>query len=114
MIPVHAYSNSQVAVYGLGRTGLSAIRSLIAGGASVVAWDDSEAALESASNAGAMVMHPSGWNWLSLACLVLSPGVPLTHPEPHRVVRMAQKAGVAIVGDTELFAQAILDTQEEV
>lgn len=113
MIPVRRYSGNQVAVYGLGRTGLSAIRSLIAGGASVVAWDDSEDAAQAASSVGAMIMHPSGWNWLSLSVLILSPGVPLTHPEPHVVLKMAQDAGVEIVGDTELFAQALEDSDTE-
>jgi len=35
--------------------------------------------------------------------LILAPGVPLTHPEPHWTVRRAQAAGVEIIGDTELF-----------
>ncbi|TNE58572.1 MAG: UDP-N-acetylmuramoyl-L-alanine--D-glutamate ligase [Alphaproteobacteria bacterium] len=109
MIP-QRYEGKQIAVYGLGRTGLSAIRALVAGGAGVVAWDDNETAAEQASAAGAVVMHPSGWNWLALTALVLSPGVPLTHPEPHAVVQMAKAAGVEIIGDTELFAQALADS----
>jgi UDP-N-acetylmuramoylalanine--D-glutamate ligase len=113
VIPVYTYSGQHVAVYGLGRTGMSAIRSLVAGGASVVAWDDSDAACEAGRDAGALIMHPSGWNWLSLAGLVLSPGVPLTHPEPHGVVGMAQGAGVEILGDTELFARAIAESDTE-
>jgi UDP-N-acetylmuramoylalanine--D-glutamate ligase len=35
--------------------------------------------------------------------LVLAPGVPLTHPEPHWTVRKAQAAGIEIIGDIELF-----------
>ncbi|TNE42135.1 MAG: UDP-N-acetylmuramoyl-L-alanine--D-glutamate ligase [Alphaproteobacteria bacterium] len=113
MIIPRRYEGKQIAVYGLGRTGLSAIRSLVAGGASVVAWDDNEAAAEQASAAGALVMHPSGWNWLALTALVLSPGVPLTHPEPHDVVRMAKDANVDVIGDTELFAQALEDSGKD-
>ncbi|MEO8668932.1 MAG: UDP-N-acetylmuramoyl-L-alanine--D-glutamate ligase, partial [Bauldia sp.] len=43
--------------------------------------------------------------WLSFACLVLAPGVPLTHPEPHWTVRRAEVAGVEIIGDIELFCR---------
>jgi UDP-N-acetylmuramoylalanine--D-glutamate ligase len=38
---------------------------------------------------------------------MLSPGVPLTHPEPHWTVRMARQAGVEILGDIELFARTV-------
>ncbi|MCD8497681.1 MAG: UDP-N-acetylmuramoyl-L-alanine--D-glutamate ligase [Alphaproteobacteria bacterium] len=36
-------------------------------------------------------------------CLVLAPGVPLTHPEPHPVVNAAKAAGVEILSDIELL-----------
>ena len=36
---------------------------------------------------------------------MLAPGVPLTHPKPHWTVERAKAAGVAIVGDIELFAR---------
>jgi UDP-N-acetylmuramoylalanine--D-glutamate ligase len=42
-----------------------------------------------------------------LKALVLSPGVPLTHPAPHDVVVRARAAGVEIIGDIELFAREI-------
>ncbi len=113
MITSNEYSGKYVAVYGLGRTGLSAIRSLKEGGADIVAWDDSDEACQSAGDAGALIMHPSGWNWLSLSALVLSPGVPLTHPEPHSVVTMARDAGVPVIGDTELFAKAVEQQAED-
>ena len=36
---------------------------------------------------------------------MLAPGVPLTHPKPHWTVGLADKAGVPIVGDIELFVR---------
>ena len=42
-------------------------------------------------------------DWGGIAALVLAPGVPLTHPEPHWVVKAARAAGVEIIGDVELF-----------
>jgi UDP-N-acetylmuramoylalanine--D-glutamate ligase len=44
-------------------------------------------------------------DWSKIAALVLAPGVPLTHPEPHWIVALAQKAGVAVIGDIELFCR---------
>jgi UDP-N-acetylmuramoylalanine--D-glutamate ligase len=45
--------------------------------------------------------------WSRFDALMLSPGVPLTHPEPHWTVRMARQAGVEILGDIELFARTV-------
>ncbi|MBM3565808.1 MAG: UDP-N-acetylmuramoyl-L-alanine--D-glutamate ligase, partial [Alphaproteobacteria bacterium] len=42
-----------------------------------------------------------------LTSLVLSPGVPLHHPQPHRVVEMARKAGCEVIGDIELLARTM-------
>ena len=44
----------------------------------------------------------AGADWSRFAALVLAPGVPLTHPEPHWAVRKARAAGVEIIGDIEL------------
>ena len=38
---------------------------------------------------------------------MLSPGVPLTHPQPHWTVTMAREAGVEVLGDIELFARTV-------
>ena len=44
------------------------------------------------------------------SALVLSPGVPLTHPEPHWTVRKAKAAGIEVIGDTEVFQRQIAGT----
>jgi UDP-N-acetylmuramoylalanine--D-glutamate ligase len=44
-------------------------------------------------------------DWSSFAAFVLSPGVPLTHPQPHWTVDLAHAAGVEIIGDVELFVR---------
>ncbi|MDQ7077663.1 MAG: NAD(P)-dependent oxidoreductase [Robiginitomaculum sp.] len=42
MIAAIGFKDKTVAVMGLGRTGLSAAKSLLAGGAKVIVWDDNE------------------------------------------------------------------------
>lgn len=107
MIPVTEYAGRDVAVFGLGRTGLSAARALVAGGARVHAWDDNEATRENAVAAGITLSDINKRDWQTFAALVLSPGVPYRFPQPHRIVRMAESVGVPVVGDMELFARAV-------
>ncbi|HXF54231.1 MAG TPA: UDP-N-acetylmuramoyl-L-alanine--D-glutamate ligase [Hyphomicrobiaceae bacterium] len=105
MIPVTSFGRRTVAVFGLGRSGLSAARALLAGGAAVAAWDDSEGRRKEAAAAGIPLLDLAGADWGGFAALVLSPGVPLTHPEPHWVVKQARAAGVEVIGDVELFCR---------
>ena len=107
MIPSRAFANRTVAVFGLARTGLGAVRSLVAGGTRVIAWDDNSTARDLGGQEGAEIMPWREWPWESIAALVLSPGVPLTHPVPHGVVVHANQAKVPVIGDVELFAREI-------
>jgi UDP-N-acetylmuramoylalanine--D-glutamate ligase len=105
MIPCTAFAGKKVAVFGLGGSGLASARALIAGGAEVVAFDDSAAALKKAEEAGVSVADLHALDWSGLAALVLAPGVSLTHPAPHWSVVLARAAGVEVIGDIELFCR---------
>ena len=107
MIPVRGFEGKRIAVFGLGRTGLTAARALVAGGAEVVLWDEKAASRAAAAAEGFTVEDLQAADWSGFAALMLSPGVPLTHPEPHWTVRKARAAGVEIVGDIELFARTV-------
>jgi UDP-N-acetylmuramoylalanine--D-glutamate ligase len=105
MTPVTTFTGRTVAVFGLGLSGLASCRALAAGGARVVAGDDSAAGREAAAQAGFAVEDLARADWSRFSALVLAPGVPLTHPEPHWVVLEAKAAGVEIVGDIELYGR---------
>ncbi|MDB5496188.1 MAG: murD [Phenylobacterium sp.] len=107
MIPVRGFEGRTVAVFGLARTGLAAARSLVAGGAEVALWDEKPAARAAAEAEGFALTDLSKADWSKFAALMLSPGVPLTHPAPHWTVERAREAGVEILGDMELFARAV-------
>ncbi len=107
MIPSRAFAGRTVAIFGLARTGLGAVRALVAGGTRVIAWDDSSTARDLGGQEGAELMPWREWPWENIAALILSPGVPLTHPKPHGVVEHANSAKVPIIGDVELFAREI-------
>ncbi len=112
MIPVRTFEGKEVAVFGLGRSGISAARALMAGGARVCAWDDNEVARKAAEAAGVPVVDLNRRDWQTFAALVLAPGIPFKYPEPHRFVRMAQLVNVPVIGDMELFARAVAELKE--
>ncbi|BCA64272.1 UDP-N-acetylmuramoylalanine--D-glutamate ligase [Sphingomonas sp. HMP9] len=132
MIIANAWRGKRFAVLGLARSGSATVRAMVAGGASVVAWDSDEAKREvfapsplrgegwgegpPSSAAPLAAPHPTlspeGRGFVDVApledlsgfdALVVSPGVPLnTHP----LAAVARGAGTATIGDIELFAQA--------
>lgn len=107
MITIPGIEKRKIAVYGLGATGLSACEALSASGADVYCWDDNEAARAKTANTRYAAEHPKSWPWNELRSLALSPGVPLTHPAPHPIVKKAHQVGVEVIGDIEFFARAI-------
>ena len=105
MIPVTSFAGKTVAVFGLGGSGLACCHALRAGGADVVAGDDDAARLKQAADAGFTTADLRTASWEGFAALVLTPGVPLTHPVPHWSVLTARRAGIEVIGDIELFCR---------
>ncbi len=97
------FAGRRYAVLGLARSGLASVAALIAAGADVLAWDDDEARRAAASAMGAKLGDPVASDLSGMAGVVVSPGVPLNR---HPIAGAARAAGVPIIGDIELFAQA--------
>jgi UDP-N-acetylmuramoylalanine--D-glutamate ligase len=105
MIPLTAFAGRTLAVFGLGASGLATCRALKAGGAEVIACDDSPGTAAEAAAEGFAVEDLRHTDWSRVAALVLSPGVPLTHPAPHWTVGLARNAAVEVIGDIELYCR---------
>ena len=105
MIAATTFATRKVALFGLGGSGLATAHALKAGGADVSVWDDSAASRDKAKAEGFAPVDLSSADWSRFSSFILSPGVPLTHPEPHWTVRKAQDAGVEIIGDIEIFCR---------
>lgn len=105
MIAVSVFKDRKVALFGLGGSGLATARALSAGGADVIVWDDNPESVARAAEEGLTTADLRGIDWSGVAALVLSPGVPLTHPKPHWSVDLARAAGVEVIGDVELFVR---------
>ena len=105
MIALPTYSG-ETAIFGLGRSGLAAVAALKASGNRVIAWDDAQAPRQAAADLGADIRDLTQ-DFGSAERLIVSPGVPLTHPAPHPVIAAARAAGAEILGDMDLFADAL-------
>jgi UDP-N-acetylmuramoylalanine--D-glutamate ligase len=105
LIPVTSFAGKTVAVFGLGGSGLACCRALQAGGAEVIACDDSIDKMVEATQAGFITADLRTVTWKNFAALILTPGVPFTHPVPHWTVLAAREAGVEVIGDIELFCR---------
>ena len=105
MIPVTSFAGKTVAVFGLGGSGLASCHALRAGGAEMVAGDDSADNVAKAAQAGFITADLRTVSWSNFAALILTPGAPLTHPSPHWSVLAARQAGIEVIGDIELFCR---------
>ena len=105
MIPITVFAGQKVAIFGLGGSGLASASALLAGGADVIAWDDSADVAARANHAGIPTGDLRDMDWTRISALVLAPGVPLTHPAPHWSVGLARAAAVEVIGDIELFCR---------
>ncbi|HEX2552780.1 MAG TPA: UDP-N-acetylmuramoyl-L-alanine--D-glutamate ligase [Microvirga sp.] len=105
MTPVTSFAGKRVALFGLGGSGLVTALALKAGGAEVLACDDNPAKMQEAGAKGIATGDLRAADWSGFDALLLSPGVPLTHPEPHWSAKLAGEAGVEVIGDIELFCR---------
>jgi UDP-N-acetylmuramoylalanine--D-glutamate ligase len=112
MTPITIFNGQRIALFGLGGSGKATARALMQGGALVDVWDDSTDACLAAQKEGFNTVDLRTADWHAYVAFALSPGVPLTHPEPHWTVSKAKEAGVEIIGDIELFFRQRRATSE--
>ncbi|HRO14943.1 MAG TPA: UDP-N-acetylmuramoyl-L-alanine--D-glutamate ligase [Paracoccus sp. (in: a-proteobacteria)] len=113
MIPVQGVQNQTIAVLGLGRSGRATAAALTAGGANVIAWDDSaETRAQAEAEGMALVDLTRGKEWESrIDALITSPGIPHLYPHPHPAIEQALRRGVPVDNDIGLFFRSFA-TQE--
>ena len=107
MIVSPLWRGKSFAVLGLARSGAASVHALLAGGARVVAWDTDEQRRDHirarAVGQDLVLADPLEVDLADFDALIVSPGVPLNR---HPVAAKARAAGIPIIGDIELFAQA--------
>ncbi|MFM9827797.1 MAG: UDP-N-acetylmuramoyl-L-alanine--D-glutamate ligase [Sphingomonas sp.] len=102
MMTSDLWRGKRYAVLGLARSGRATVAALVESGAAVTAWDSDDAARAAVSQM-AEIADPEDIDLVGFDALVVSPGVPINR---HPVAAKARTAGVPIIGDIELFAQA--------
>ncbi len=106
MITSPAFAGKRYAVLGLARTGLAAVRALLASGAQVSAWDSREeprSAIAAEFGERVLLADPVTADLTGYDGVVVSPGVPLNR---HPISEAAARHDVPLIGDIEIFAQA--------
>ncbi len=99
MITSAAFAGKTYGVFGLARSGKASVAALLASGAATVNWDDGAAAR---TGFDGVLTDLNNYDLTSLAAMIVSPGV----PHEAALFQKAVAAGIPVVGDIELFAQA--------
>ena len=96
------YKNKKFGVFGLGLSGLATLKYLAKKQADFIAFDDGEATIAKTSN-----NYPQFANnlrdlndpaWQKIDYLILSPGIPLTYPSPHKIVEIEIRKSKSEIG----------------
>lgn len=95
-----------VIVMGLGKSGHATCDALRNAHIPYLAWDDDAKKRDDAVAEGFVVGDPAKAEIKHISFVVLSPGIPLTHPKPHPLVERARAAGKDVICDIELFYKA--------
>lgn len=99
MITSTVFQNKNYYVFGLGRTGLGAVKALTASNANVFAWDDTDVNRGKAKEYNCNIVSPKDMDWAADFQIVLSPGIPLSH----EIVSLANKNKKEIIADVDLL-----------
>jgi UDP-N-acetylmuramoylalanine--D-glutamate ligase len=96
-----------IAIFGLGKSGLSAAETLRRYGTNVIAYDEDVDKCSQASEKGITVKSLMNVDFSKIDFLLWSPGIPHTHPKEHPIAAKAREAGVPLFCDIELFMRVV-------
>ena len=96
MIPKNI-NGKKIGILGLGISGMSAANSILAGGGEIFAYDDNHL------NNKIDFTAPKNWPWNLLDQILVSPGIPLSHP----VIKKARSLNIKIINEIDIFAQSL-------
>ncbi|OYY72907.1 UDP-N-acetylmuramoyl-L-alanine--D-glutamate ligase [Sphingomonas sp. 28-63-12] len=106
MITSELWRGKRFAVLGLARSGAATVEALVASGADVFAWDADEERRKAVIQyhaSGVTIADTDMLDFAGYDGVIVSPGVPINR---HPIAAKARAAGVPLIGDIELFAQA--------
>ena len=102
-------------VYGLGSSGISAIKFFVKNGQEVIATDDNFQSIEniktkllaedSAVFSAVKFLKPEEISFDAHTVISFAPGIPLYFPTPHKILEIVKKTGAKLSCDIEIFYQ---------
>ncbi len=102
MIPENMHLKN-VAILGLGVSGIAANNSLVKAGAKVYAYDDMYK-IKKFKNC--KITPPSEWPWENLDEVIVSPGINVSKNNPHPIVLRARNKNIKLSNEIDLFARS--------
>ena len=102
MVPENMHLK-EVAILGLGVSGIAANNSLVKAGAKVYAYDDMYK-IKKFKNC--KITPPSEWPWENLDEIIVSPGINVSKNNPHPIVLKARNKNVKLSNEIDLFARS--------
>lgn len=103
--PLPFLSNRSVVVLGLGNSGKVSLQAAIGAGAKAMGTDDSAVTVRKVRDLGLPVTDKEEVLTDNETVVVVSPGVPTSHPIPHPIVTKARAKQATLTSDIDLFFQ---------
>lgn len=109
MINLSEFNDKKIGIFGLGKTGVACLKSLLNTNAQITAWDDSKQKFldlkKHIDNDKEIyfsdVIDPIDVKKLDF--VIVSPGIPYKYPKPHKIFTICQKHNIPIVTDIDLL-----------
>ncbi|MCL2439406.1 MAG: UDP-N-acetylmuramoyl-L-alanine--D-glutamate ligase [Alphaproteobacteria bacterium] len=101
--------NKTIAILGLGKSGMSTLKTLKQHGVHIIAYDTDEVLRKEAAAIGASIVDLSNHDFTDVDYFLISPGIPHTFPKPHPAAERARLSGTPIISDLDIFVAAHSD-----
>lgn len=104
--------NKKFGILGLGISNKPVLEFFINHEYDFIVWDDNQKSRDNISkeikqkygiNLYDFFIEPNKQKWKNIDYLIMSPGIPLSHPKPHAIVELIKQDKVKIICDIELF-----------
>ncbi len=103
MINLNNLLGKNIAILGLGKSGMSAAKELKKHNINVIAWDAKTGLQEEAKKFDVKIQDLEAVDFNTIDILITSPSIPQVFPKPHPVIKLAKEHNVPVISDIELF-----------
>jgi UDP-N-acetylmuramoylalanine--D-glutamate ligase len=93
--------NDTYLIYGMGKSGLSTAKAILQAGGSVYIGDDKPINHDMLSKSYRFDINND--NLPKITAIITAPGLPFTHPKPHKIYERAKQFNIPVMCDIELF-----------